>query len=59
MNRLRKWTLLTAVAGGTLFAGCTADIRDAMLAGIFDYIIDTTAGLVSVISPLDDVAAQE
>lgn len=59
MKRLRRWSLLTAFAGGTLFAGCTTDFRDAMLAGILDYITDTTTDLVTVVSPIDDLAGAE
>lgn len=59
MKRMRRWSLLTAFAGGSLFAGCTTDLRDALLAGILDYITDTTTNLVTAVSPLDDLAGAE
>lgn len=47
-KRMKRWTMLVAITGPTLFGmSCTSQLRDALASGLFDFVAGSTTDQLS------------
>lgn len=57
IRRLKKHMLWTLCAATGTLAACSADVRDALISGAFDFVSGSTTDILRSLLPVVDMVA--